>query len=1209
MPPSQTPAEPDPSVAAQPAAPLPFGASASDVAADDAAGPDQDAPRQAPIVGSGLDAPAEVSTDSGPDPVLVPDPVPEPAADPESAPTDSRPAGEVDEAAALWRAFIDEADDEPVDEQAQAAQAAALEERLARHDVTAILVSHDGARWLRFCLAALADLDRAPRRVVAVDTGSSDASCDLLAESLGAASVLHRPVGAGFGEALAHAVSALEGAPGLPSGATEGPVVEWLWLLHDDCAPEPDALRALLTEAERTPAAAVIGPKVRGWKDGRLLLELGLTVGRSGRRETDLERGETDQGQHDDRHDTFAVGSAGMLIRRDVWDALGGFAEDLPLFRDDVDFCWRARRAGYQVVVAPGAVVHHAEAAAHGRRSPGVPVVSMAAADRRSAMLLLLGNLPARALPWTYVRLIAGSLLRSLVLLLGKDAKDAWSELVAVAAVVGRPDRVLKARRRRSRPATEPWSALRPYLAPSGAHLRRGLEATLGALGNRGPSTNPGGLESGPSEEDTDSMVAAGSGALSRWASRPSVALGGALILLSLLTWRGLLFGGALQGGALLPAPAGAADLWGLYLEPWHTVGVGSSAPTPPWVAALAVPSWLTLGDPGALLSLLFLLAVPAAGLSAYLVLRRLTTSRGLRWWGAAAYALLPGVTGAVAAGRVGTVVVACLLPLLVLALARLTPRPERSPSWRGVAATGLLLALASAFVPIIWVAVAAAILTTGFVGRAAREWWIKATALLAVAILVLLPWSWSVVAHPATVLLEAGAQGAGLADPELSPWALVAASPGGPGVPTWWLTGGVLVAGLAALLGGRRRRLVAIAWGGALIGLALGLVTVVVRVQVPSLDAAVTPWPGVATLMVGGGMIAAAVIGAEGLRTSLARETFGWRQPAAVLVVVVALVTPLVTGAAWLSRGAGGPLDRQSAQILPAFVVAASASESQPSTLLLSTSEGAPVTYALLRGSGLTLGEADVAPAASAAGPLDALVEDLASGRAGDDVAARLSTYGTGYVLVPSPADPGLAEALDTVPGLERLAATDGSALWGVAGTAARLRAQSADGSAVVLPSGPVDGTADLGVAAPAGAADAVEPRVLALADAPDARWRASLDGVALSALPIGEPVAVEPPVPAYAGPSATWAQRFALPTAGGTIEVSYDGSARTRWLVVEAAVLLAAVVIALPGRRRELDEGDDDPDGAGDQPATRLSNQSAHEPAQTAGVAGVPA
>jgi hypothetical protein len=635
-----------------------------------------------------------------------------------------------------------------------------------------------------------------------------------------------------------------------------------------------------------------------------------------------------------------------------------------------------------------------------------------------------------------------------------------------------------------------------------------------------------------------------------------------------------------LQGGALLPAPPGASDLWQLFVQPWHSVGVGSSIDTPPWVAVIAGSSVVTLGRPGLLVSLLLVLAVPLAGVSAYVLLRRLTGSRRLRLWGSAAYALLPAVTGAVAAGRLGTAVVAWLLPLLVLAGWRLRPGPDAVPTWRSVGGTGLLLALAVAFVPLVWVAAVVAVLLTGFLARPSRPWWVRAAAVVVVPVAVLVPWSLTFFAHPASVLLEAGAVGPGLSDPGLPTWAVVLAAPGGPGVPALWVTVGLVVAGLVALVVGRRRRVVAIAWLGALLGLGLGLLAVVVRVQVASIGTSVTPWPGVATLLVGGGLVVAGVVGAEGLQTALGSRAFGWRQPVAVTVVVLAVAAPAVAAVGWIDRGAGGPLTRQEADVLPAFVVAASETPAQPSTLILAASPGRPVTYALLRGGGNTLGEADVAPSVSASGPLESLVEDLASGSAGDDVPARLATYGAGYVLVVPPADPTLASALDSAPGLERLAATDGSALWGVSGDPSRVRVQLSDGTAVQVPAGPVDATATLPTASVASAAGGTPlSRVLALADAADPSWRASLDGTALTALGADEPAVTEPPVPDYAGPTATWAQRFTLPAAGGALTLSYDGTARERWLFAEALLFGAVVVLALPSRRRESTEDDDDP------------------------------
>src|SRR5690606_40487048 len=161
----------------------------------------------------------------------------------------------------------------------------------------------------------------------------------------------HTAAGHGSG---AHAAS-------VPQPDGQGDRTEWIWLLHDDCAPAPDALACLLRTADTDPGIAVLGPKVRDWDDRRVLRELGFTVDAAGRRETGLDRREFDQGQHDGVRDVLAVGSAGMLVRRDVWDRLGGFDVEYGIFRDDLDFCWRVHAAGPRVVTASDAVVYHAE--------------------------------------------------------------------------------------------------------------------------------------------------------------------------------------------------------------------------------------------------------------------------------------------------------------------------------------------------------------------------------------------------------------------------------------------------------------------------------------------------------------------------------------------------------------------------------------------------------------------------------------------------------------------------------------------------------------------------------------------------------------------------------------------------------------------------------------------------------------------------------
>ena len=99
----------------------------------------------------------------------------------------------------------------------------------------------------------------------------------------------------------------------------------------------------------------------------------------------------------------LSVSSAGMLIRRDVWEELGGFDRALPLMRDDVDLCWRAHAAGHRVLVAPDAVLRHAEAAARERRTvdcAGRSVVNPHRVDKAGAVYTMLVNARTAVLPY-----------------------------------------------------------------------------------------------------------------------------------------------------------------------------------------------------------------------------------------------------------------------------------------------------------------------------------------------------------------------------------------------------------------------------------------------------------------------------------------------------------------------------------------------------------------------------------------------------------------------------------------------------------------------------------------------------------------------------------------------------------------------------------------------------------------------------------------
>ncbi|MFC8394425.1 glycosyltransferase [Streptomyces sp. NPDC057238] len=1049
--------------------------------------------------------------------------------------------------------------------------------------VTAVLVSHDGARWLPDALAGLLGQERPVQFAMGADTGSADDSARLVTEALGDDHVLHLARRTGFGQAVEECNRS---APHLtpddlpylkrPSGwdpvtrswrddaydlpeLPHGEPVQWLWLLHDDCAPEPDALAQMLRVVENEyelgrDDVAVVGPKLRGWYDRRQLLEVGVSIANSGRRWTGLDRREQDQGQHDHVRPVLSVSTAGMLVRRDVFDRLGGFDRHLPLMRDDVDLCWRAHSAGHRVLIAPDAVVRHAEAASRERRTVdcvGRTSASPHKVDKAGAVYTLLVNARTAALPWVLLRVVLGTLLRTLAYLVGKAPGQAVDEIRGLMGTLLRPERVLAGRRHRGSPQTDKGE-MRPLFPPPGATVRVTVEQVASSLVGRsdpeaasGAGRHGSAIESGPGGDDADFLEVEQFARLKRIARKPGPVLFLVLLLVSLAACRQLLGGGALAGGALLPAPAGAGELWARYTDAWHAVGAGGTGSAPPYLAIVAAFASLLLGSTGLAVTILLVCSVPLAGLTAYFASRPLVESRLLRAWAAVAYAFLPAATGALAGGRIGTAVLAVLLPLIAragIAASGLTNPEGTRGSWRATWAYALLLTIATAFTPIVWPI--ALVLGVGVLALRRTEipaYGLRFLAQLGIPLLVLAPWSLSLL--PFGFFREAGLEHGPSAASALD---LLGASPGGPGTVGGLLLIGLVLAALAALLRSERRTAILTAWAAALVGLVFAVLS------------NNSTWAGPATLVYGIAVLAAAALGADGARARVAEQSFGWRQPVAALIALACAIGPLVAVAGWMIRGADGPVERRDPVQVPAFVAEESGTRDQARTLVIDSDSTARVGYVLVRGSGARMGDAEIAAADGENTGLDKVVANLVAG-SGADQADQLGGFAVRYVLVHPGAPREVTRVLDATPGLSRLSQQAGGALWRVDRQVARASivpakdgkdGKDGDDEPVPVAAGPVEIHAKI--------PDGAEGRVLRLADTAAEGWTATLDGKPLTRTTVDG-----------------WAQGFELPASGGTLDVTYDDPiTHTAWLWAQGLLAVVLVVMALPGRRRDIDD-----------------------------------
>lgn len=528
-------------------------------------------------------------------------------------------------------------------------------------------------------------------------------------------------------------------------------------------------------------------------------------------------------------------------------------------------------------------------------------------------------------------------------------------------------------------------------------------------------------------------------------------------------------------------------------------MGVGDTSSAPPYLALVAMLASTLFGSTGLAVTVLLIAAVPLAGFTAYFASRPLVESRLLRAWAAVVYAFLPAATGALAGGRIGTAVLAVLLPLMAragIAASGLTHASGARGSWRATWAYTLLLTITTAFTPIVWpiallLGLALLVVRRGEIAA----YGVRFLAQFGVPLLVLAPWSLSLLPFGffQEAGLEYGSGAAGALD-------LLGASPGGPGTVSGLMLIGVVLAALAALLRTERQFGIWTAWAVALVALVFAVLS------------NSSAWAGPATLVYGLALLAAAALGADGARSRVAEQSFGWRQPVAALIAFAAAAGPLLLAAGWMISGADGPLERREPVQVPAFVAEESGTRDQARTLVLASDSTARVGYTLVRGSGARLGDGELAAQSGENALLDKVVANLVAG-SGADQADELGDFAVRYVLVHRGAPRQVSRVLDATPGLSRLSQRDGGALWRVDQQVSRAAIVPASGSGDPQPvaAGPVD----IHTTIPAGSGS----RVLRLADAVDESWTATLDGEPLT------PTTLD-----------GWAQGFELPSSGGS-------------------------------------------------------------------------
>lgn len=927
--------------------------------------------------------------------------------------------------------------------------------------VIAILVARRGGGALQQTLDALAHQSSRPDLLVVVDAAGADAVTAQLAAA-NPTQYVTAGSGLGFGELVHRGLGALPVAEPV-ANSPYGGVEEWLWLLRHDTVPDPHALERLLAAVEIAPSVAAAGPKQLEAEHPTVIAGYGETLTHGGATIAIAER-ELDQAQHDRLSDVLAVGEAGMLVRRSVYNAVEGFDPALPAVDAALDLCVRIRLAGHRVIGVPQARVFvHEGSAVAARPGAGRPVSERTLARlRRTAQLhRRLVYAPGLAVPLHWLSLLPIAVARALGQLLRKRPTLAGGEFTAALAVAFSGSAVPSARRRLARGRTLGWGAIAPLrMPPDEVRRRRAIarDAVLSAQEDDRPP-RPDFLPGGASVV----VLAAAVGAV---AAAP-------------------LFGApALLGGALAPlAPDVPTLLAGLERT--------TAAAADPFAFVLALLGLLTPWQPSLSIVVLWIAALPLAALSAWWAAAVLVRRPGPAAVVALLWAFSPPLLTALVEGRPAAVIAHLALPVLVMSAAR-APR-----SWSATAVAGLTSAVVVASSPSLLPALLVAWLV-----------WMLANPRRFGRLLTLPVPTAALLAPLVYDQLRRGTPLGLLADPGL-PSAPGASSP--TGLLLGWPDLSLVLGPLGELLPGVPPLVLAIVLAAlaapvlvlALVGLALpegrrGIVPLVLGAL-----GLITAWAvaGVAVVVAGGqavpldagpalslyllGLVLAAGVGLDVMRASTPLQhrtaTFGpERRGAGVLAGSLGLVTVLAAVAVTLPALAtllAGTASVVAAEprSLPAIVAAEAQRDPGIGTIVLTPIEGG-VAARLDRGAGATLiGQRTIttttalasgSDAAEGAGsnpeqlPLADLVGNLAA-PSGRDLTEALDALDVRFVLlegsaagVPASAGEGITAALDGNAVLAPIGEADAGRLWRVVpvGTVSVTTAERPLSSPIVL-------------------------------------------------------------------------------------------------------------------------------------------------------------
>ncbi|MDE2901826.1 MAG: glycosyltransferase family 2 protein [Chloroflexota bacterium] len=265
--------------------------------------------------------------------------------------------------------------------------------------------------------------------IVVVDDGSDDDTVAWMGDRRRDDRLIKLPTQSGLAAALNRGIEAARG--------------QFIAVLNNDAVPEPGWLEALDCAFAAAPGTSFLASRIRLYDDPLRLHAAGDTYGRNG---LPGNRGvwEADGPPFTEPCEVFGACAAAAAYRRELFDDIGVFDEDLVMYCEDVDLDWRAQLAGHRCRYVPDAVVRHRLSA-----TAGGEIASYLVARNRPLVAVM--NLPGFLWRRGWWRIAGAQLRLAFEALRAIQGRAARATLAGQLASLGHLPRAWRKRSRRQR--------------------------------------------------------------------------------------------------------------------------------------------------------------------------------------------------------------------------------------------------------------------------------------------------------------------------------------------------------------------------------------------------------------------------------------------------------------------------------------------------------------------------------------------------------------------------------------------------------------------------------------------------------------------------------------------------------------------------------------------------------------------------------------